>query len=367
MAMASQRRRPFQRPPLSIRPPLSASENLPISDTRVPIDEVRSSNQVPMDDGSMSSSQMEHSAGFEVHKSVSEKRNLTWIDEMDNFLVDRLMEQMHKGQKIGEVFTKTAYAMVAREIGENFELSCNSEHIKNRMKTFKKNFYAAQEVLQNGSGFGFNESTQMIEATTEVWTTYTKAHPGASQLRHKPIRNYDKLSILLGKDRATGSLAAGAKERQLRWAQEQNLDDTIPLGSSQHGIRDETFAYVENEATTETSFSSADASVSAPKSNKETKKRKAKYADIVSEELRSIRVGMDAVVAALDRSNLQNHTEEQLFEEIAKVGGMSDVSHIKAYQALTGDVSAARAFLACPIDRRKLWLSVKFGPTFFDA
>nr|CAN71284.1 hypothetical protein VITISV_007001 [Vitis vinifera] len=57
MAMASQRRRPFQRPPLSIRPPLSASENLPISDTRVPIDEVRSSNQVPMDDGSMSSSQ----------------------------------------------------------------------------------------------------------------------------------------------------------------------------------------------------------------------------------------------------------------------------------------------------------------------
>ncbi|KAJ9678671.1 hypothetical protein PVL29_020759 [Vitis rotundifolia] len=138
------------------------------------MDEVRSSNQVPMDDGSMSSSQMEHSEGFEVHKSVSEKKNLTWIDEMDNFLVDRLMEQMHKGQKIGGVFTKTAYVIVAREIGENFELSCNSEHIKNRMKTLKKNFYAAQEVLQSGSGFGFNESTQMIEATTEVWTTYTK-------------------------------------------------------------------------------------------------------------------------------------------------------------------------------------------------
>ncbi|RVW64362.1 hypothetical protein CK203_046994 [Vitis vinifera] len=61
-----------------------------------------------------------------------------------------------------------------------------------------------------------------------------------------------------------------------------------------------------------------------------------------------------AVVATLDRSNLQNCTEEQLFEEIAKIGGMSDVSHMKAYQALTSDVSAAQAFLACPIDRRKL-------------
>ena len=40
---------------------------------------------------------MEHSEGFEVHKSVNEKRNLTWIDEIDNFSVDRLMEQMHVG------------------------------------------------------------------------------------------------------------------------------------------------------------------------------------------------------------------------------------------------------------------------------
>ena len=62
------------------------------------------------------------------------------------------------------------------------------------------------------------------------------------------------------------------KERQLRWAQDQNLDGTNPLGSSQHGIKDETFAYVENEATIEASFSSADASVSTPKSNKKTKK-----------------------------------------------------------------------------------------------
>eukprot|EP00261_Vitis_vinifera_P034090 XP_019075333.1 PREDICTED: uncharacterized protein LOC100253062 [Vitis vinifera] len=250
--MASHHRRPFQWPPLSLRPPSSA-ENPPFSGTRVPMDEMNSSNPVNVF-GSMSSDQAKR-----VHPDKNPSDPLA---------------------------------------AEGFQ-----------------------------------------------------AHPGASQLRYKPIRNYDKLSILLGKDRATGSLAVGAKERQLRWAQEQNLDGTNPLGSSQHGIRDETFSYVENEATTETSFSSADASVSAPKSNKETKKRKEKYADIVSEKLRSIRVGMDAVVAAFDRSNPQNYTEEQLFEEIAKIGGMSDVSHMKAYQALTSDVSAARAFLACPIDR----------------
>lgn len=77
-----------------------------------------------------------------MHKSVNEKRNLTCIDEIDNFLIDQLMEQICKGQKIGEIFTKTTYAIVTKEIGENFHfhLNCKSEYIKkkNRTKTLKK-------------------------------------------------------------------------------------------------------------------------------------------------------------------------------------------------------------------------------------
>ncbi|KAL6328756.1 hypothetical protein AAG906_003773 [Vitis piasezkii] len=66
MAMASHYCQPFQRPPLSLRPPSRAKPTL--SCTRVPMDEVRSSNQVPMDEmdssnpvnvfGSMSSDQV---------------------------------------------------------------------------------------------------------------------------------------------------------------------------------------------------------------------------------------------------------------------------------------------------------------------
>ncbi|KAL6314849.1 hypothetical protein AAG906_029065 [Vitis piasezkii] len=116
----------------------------------------------------------------------------------------------------------------------------------------------------------------MIEATMEVWTTYTKMR--ASQLRYKPIRNYDKLFILLGKDQAT-----------------------------------EVFC---------------DASVSHQSQTKK-QKAKSKIYGIVSEELRSIRVGMDAVVA---------------------IGGMSDVSHMKAYQALTGGSTGDQWWFASLID-----------------
>ena len=48
ITLASHLRRPFQRPPLSLRLLSSTSKNLPFSRTRVPMDEVHSSNQVPM-------------------------------------------------------------------------------------------------------------------------------------------------------------------------------------------------------------------------------------------------------------------------------------------------------------------------------
>jgi len=37
---------------------------------------------------------------------------------------------------------------------------------------------------------------------------------------------------------------------------------------------------------------------------------------------------------------------------------------MKVYQALWEDPNSARAFLACPIARRELWLKVKFSNKF---
>lgn len=66
----------------------------------------------------------------------------------------------------------------------------------------------------------------------------------------------------------------------------------------------------------------------------------------MSEEIRSVKDGLDVIAAALDCGNLWNYTDEQLFEEIEKVSGMSDASCMKVYQVLTKEVSDARAYRA---------------------
>ena len=49
-----------------------------------------------------------------------EKKNLTWSDEMDQVLVDALLEQMEKGQKMGSTFTSTAFTSVAELVDSKF-------------------------------------------------------------------------------------------------------------------------------------------------------------------------------------------------------------------------------------------------------
>ena len=91
---------------------------------------------------------------------------------MDQVLVDGLLEQMEKGQKMGSTFTSTAFTSVAELVGSKFgKLGFSISNVKNRLKTLKKRHTNAQKVLSQ-SGFGYNESTQMIETPPEVWQTY---------------------------------------------------------------------------------------------------------------------------------------------------------------------------------------------------
>ena len=85
----------------------------------------------------------------EGHTIKIGKKNLTWANDMDDLLIDSLIDQMHRGQKIGGVFMKTAYATVAVLISERFGLPIHSKHIKNRMKTLKANFAAVKDLLSS--------------------------------------------------------------------------------------------------------------------------------------------------------------------------------------------------------------------------
>ena len=125
--------------------------------------------------------------------------------------------------------------------------------------------------------------------------------------------NFYKLDLLFGKDRATGSNAAGPKERQRQLAREiASSSEDAPLIPT-------------NE----------ESSCALPLKNQvETKKTKNKAIEFVCEELRSLRSGMDAVAMALEKGNLRNYTEEQLYDDITKVNSHPLSLSLKSWKLL---------------------------------
>ncbi|GMP55541.1 hypothetical protein CsSME_00020331 [Camellia sinensis var. sinensis] len=142
-----------------------------------------------------------------------DKKHLTWNNEKDLVLIDSLLDQMLGGQKIGGSFTSSAYGAASKAVSTKFSVHCDSNHVRNRLKTLKSNLAMAKDMLATDSGFRYNHSTQLIEATTGVWAAYLKAKPKASHFQHAPIQNFQKLCQLFEEDRATGSFAVGPKEK----------------------------------------------------------------------------------------------------------------------------------------------------------
>ncbi|PON47513.1 hypothetical protein PanWU01x14_243680 [Parasponia andersonii] len=81
--------------------------------------------------------------------------------------------------------------------------------------------------------------------------------------------------------------------------------------------------------------------------------------DILVQELKNVKYGMDAVATSFSGSISNHQSEKQLYEEILKIDDMGDMSLMIVY--------SARAFLALPEERRRLWLMVEFGDSLFDA
>lgn len=98
-----------------------------------------------------------------------------WTNEMDRCLSKVLVEHAKKGNKSDNIIKTATYAEAVAVLNEKFGLELTKDHIKNRLKTWRKQYGLLKEILAQ-KGFKWDGARKMVVADDAVWGDYVKVH-----------------------------------------------------------------------------------------------------------------------------------------------------------------------------------------------
>lgn len=104
-------------------------------------------------------------------------KHMRWTSDMDSCLSEILVQQIKLGNRsrFDHKLRPAALEAAVLAINEKFKLYMSKDHIKNRLKTWKKQYDILKELLGK-SGFEWDENRKMVIADDSVWNEYIKVH-----------------------------------------------------------------------------------------------------------------------------------------------------------------------------------------------
>lgn len=95
---------------------------------------------------------------------------------MEDYFVDLMLEQVHRGNKIDNAFSDQAWSHITLPFKEKFGAQYEQHILQNRHLSLMKQ-YAEISNLLNQEGFMWDEASRTIIASSDTWELYTKVHP----------------------------------------------------------------------------------------------------------------------------------------------------------------------------------------------
>ncbi|XP_039042532.1 uncharacterized protein At2g29880-like [Hibiscus syriacus] len=224
-------------------------------------------------------------------------------------------------------------------------------HIESRVKLLKRQYNALSEMLNIGSGFGWNEEEKCLTAPKDVFDDWVRSHPTAAGLRNKSFPFFDDFVHIFGKERATGTAAETAADAVEHIDVEDNA--FIDALLEEEGVRDSESREDVGASTCQTS----DATGSTPTMKKVASKKRSRSDDGLTELVQEIsKFGaayretakeIKDITALLKKEAEGNDRRMSIFTEIMKIEGLSTDEMLTAGEYISKD---EHKYMSCKFD-----------------
>lgn len=94
-----------------------------------------------------------------------------WTPSRDAYLVELFIEQHNLGRTAYNEYKNEVIRSVTRDFNKKFGMNLEENQIKNRYNVMKKDYGVVKALLSN-TGFGWDETRQMVVADDKVWDSY---------------------------------------------------------------------------------------------------------------------------------------------------------------------------------------------------
>ncbi|KAL1331813.1 L10-interacting MYB domain-containing protein isoform X1 [Arachis ipaensis] len=126
---------------------------------------------------------------------ICSQSKIDWSPMMDQFFVELMLNQMHKGNKVGRSFKKKAWVDMTDSFNERFGCHCGKAVLKNRLIVLRRHYFSIN-VLLSKEGFSWDNAHQKVVADDQVWENCIRVHHNYRIYRTKSMPFYSSMCIL---------------------------------------------------------------------------------------------------------------------------------------------------------------------------
>ncbi|KAL0010094.1 hypothetical protein SO802_005202 [Lithocarpus litseifolius] len=149
-----------------------------------------------------------------------------WPPHVEHIFVNIMLEEQLKGNMPNGVFKGPTWAAITAELNQRTGKDFLSKQVQQKHNRLRLKQRKWSQLLRH-TGLGWDELTQTVTCSDEVWQNVIAGNRGAANLRKQGCPDYPSLQQLFAPSTATGNLQISSNTPPLNSDEERALEEDL--------------------------------------------------------------------------------------------------------------------------------------------